>query len=114
MTDAFALDEKLELIAVPGIPLIEPGADLALLICAALRPLAGGLADNRAVVVVTSKVLSRAEGRFVDVSGVQPSPRARELAATTGKDPRVVELILSESSSVSRAILRRVSWAWTS
>jgi len=103
VADQLALDARLELIAVPGIPLIEPGDDLARLICAALRPLASGLESNKAVVVVTSKVLSRAEGRFVDVSTVEPSQRARELAVTVGKDPRVVELILSESESVSRA-----------
>jgi coenzyme F420-0:L-glutamate ligase/coenzyme F420-1:gamma-L-glutamate ligase len=103
VTDALAVDQKLELIAVPGIPLIEPGDDLAGMICGVLAPLLSTIESNKAVVVVTSKVVSRAEGRFVDVSTVAPSARAHELAATTGKDPRVVELILSESASVSRA-----------
>lgn len=97
------LDQRLELIAVPGIPLIEPGDDVLALIIAALRELGVPLESDKAVVVVTSKVLSRAQGRFVDVSTVQPSPRAHELAAVVGKDPRTVELILSESESVSRS-----------
>jgi len=101
--DPLCFEERLELIAVPGIGLIGPGDDLPLLIANALRGLGPVMQDNKAVVVVTSKVLSRAQGRFVDVSTVQPSARARELAQTTGKDPRVVELILSESQSVSRA-----------
>jgi len=106
--DPLSFDERLELIAVPGIPLIEPGDDLGSLLVAALRGLgtpieSKPIENNKAVVVVTSKVLSRAQGRFVDVSTVQPSLRAHEYAALTGKDPRTVELILSESASVSRA-----------
>ena len=101
--DALELDRRLELIAVPGIPLIEPGDDLMTMIVEALRALGEPLESDKAVVVVTSKVLSRAQGRFVDVSTVQPSAHAHELAAITGKDPRVVELIVSEAESVSRA-----------
>jgi coenzyme F420-0:L-glutamate ligase / coenzyme F420-1:gamma-L-glutamate ligase len=52
--------------------------------------------------VVTSKLVSRAEGRFVELPGVVPSRRALELAEEVGKDPRVVELILRESTEVSR------------
>jgi coenzyme F420-0:L-glutamate ligase/coenzyme F420-1:gamma-L-glutamate ligase len=54
------------------------------------------------VIVVPSKVVSRAEDRFVDLSTVDPSERARELAETTGKDARLVELTLREAASVSR------------
>jgi coenzyme F420-0:L-glutamate ligase/coenzyme F420-1:gamma-L-glutamate ligase len=54
------------------------------------------------VVVVTSKVLSRAEGRFVELPRVEPSPRAVELAREVGKDARAVELILRDSTAVSR------------
>lgn len=99
-------DERLELIALSGVPMIERGADLGDIAVSALErqpELCKSLASNQAVLVVTSKVVSRSQGRFVDVSTVQPSERARELAALTGKDPRVVELILSESESVSRA-----------
>ena len=103
MADAVALEARLELIAVPGIPLIEPGDDLNALVSSALGRCGVPIESNKAVVVVTSKVLARAQGRFVDVSTVRPSARACELAAVTGKDARLVELILSESHSVSRA-----------
>lgn len=101
--DALQFEERLELIAVPGIPLIEPGDDVAAVIVAALRALRVPLESNKAVVVVTSKVLSRAQGRFVDVSTVEPSARAQEVASVVGKDPRIVELILAESESISRS-----------
>ena len=55
------------------------------------------------VLVVASKIVSRTEGRFVALATVTPSPRAVELARVTGKDARLVELVLQESDSVSRA-----------
>lgn len=94
-------DERLELQALPGIPLIAPGDDLPRLIGAALAAAQITLRDGD-VLAVTSKALSRAEGRFVDLRTVEISPRARELAAEIGKDPRVVELILRESTAISR------------
>ncbi len=54
------------------------------------------------VLVVTSKLFSRAEGRFVDLATVEPGARAKKLAREIDKDPRVVELILRESQSISR------------
>lgn len=94
-------DERLELLALPGIPLIAPGDDLPQLIAAALAAAQITLRDGD-VLAVTSKALSRAEGRFVDLRTVEISPRARELATELGKDPRLVELILRESSAISR------------
>lgn len=99
---AIACAERLELRALPGIPLVQPGDDVAALVGdaierAQLRPRPSG-----DVIVVTSKVVSRAEDRFVDLAQVSASPRARELAERIEKDPRLVELILSESSAVSR------------
>jgi coenzyme F420-0:L-glutamate ligase/coenzyme F420-1:gamma-L-glutamate ligase len=94
-------DERLELLALPGIPLIAPGDDLPRLIAAALVAAKITLRDGD-VLAVTSKALSRAEGRFVDLRTVEISPRARELATEIGKDPRLVELILRESSAISR------------
>ncbi len=55
------------------------------------------------VLIITSKIVAKAEGRFVNLRQVTPSPRALALAAVTQKDPRLVEVILSESSEVSRA-----------
>ncbi len=93
--------ERLEVIAVPGVPLIGQGDDLAGLARTALDQAELVLRDGD-VLVVTSKVVSRAEGRFVALPSVEPSRRAAELADELGKDPRLVELILRESSQVSR------------
>lgn len=95
-------NDRLEVIALPGVPMIGRGDDLAALALAALDRARLALADGD-VLVVTSKVLSRAAGRFVALPTVEPSPRARELAAATGKDARLVELVLRESAQVSRA-----------
>lgn len=92
---------QLEMIALPGIPLVQPGDDLAGLILAAVARAERALAD-RDVLVVAQKVVSKAEGRIVALADVTPSARARELAEETQKDPRLVELILSESRSVVR------------
>ncbi|MCS7059962.1 MAG: coenzyme F420-0:L-glutamate ligase [Anaerolineae bacterium] len=90
----------IEIFPVEGLPIIQAGDDLAELLSSALRALAPRSGD---IVVVTSKIVSKAEGRFVNLRDIQPSPRAQELADQTGKDPRLVELILRESDSVSRA-----------
>lgn len=87
--------------AVAGVPLIEPGDDLAAVLVDSLRH-AGIVPRDRDVFVVAQKVVSKAEGRYVDLRDVVPSARAIELAAAVGKDPRVVEVILSESSEVVR------------
>lgn len=86
---------------IPGIPLIEPGADLAGLIAGALRT-AGEIPRAGDVVAVAQKVVSKAEGRIVRLATVEPSGRARDIARQADKDPRVVELILRESRSVIR------------
>jgi coenzyme F420-0:L-glutamate ligase/coenzyme F420-1:gamma-L-glutamate ligase len=93
---------RLEVLAVPGVPLVGPGADLPGVLAHALAS-AGVRLANGDVLVVSSKLLSRAEGRFVELPKVLPSPRAVDLAQRVGKDPRLVELILRESSAVSRA-----------
>ena len=82
------------LIGVPGIPMVQPGDDLPALLVAALResditPVAGD------ALVVTSKIVSKAEGRIVDLRSVVPSARAIELAAATDKEPELVELVLA-------------------
>jgi coenzyme F420-0:L-glutamate ligase/coenzyme F420-1:gamma-L-glutamate ligase len=92
---------KLEVIAVPGLPVVEAGTDLPHALERALAEAQFELRDGD-VVVVPSKVVSRAEGRFVDLKTVEPSPRAVELALATGKEANAVELILRESTAVSR------------
>ena len=92
---------QMTLTALPEMPLVKPGDDLAGLILEGLKRSALDLRDGD-VIVVAQKVVSKAEGRWVDLKTVQPSPAALELAAQTSKDPRLVEVILSESRQVVR------------
>lgn len=87
--------------AIPGIGEIDAGEDLAGTILAALARASIRL-EPQDVLVVAQKVVSKAEGRAVDLGTVSPSARARDLAAATGKDARLVELILAESAEVLR------------
>lgn len=93
--------DAVTMLALRGIPLVQPGDDLSAVIAAALdrEGIALQVGD---VLVVASKIISKAEGRYVALASVTPSERAAALAEQTGKDPRVVELVLQESVSVSR------------
>jgi coenzyme F420-0:L-glutamate ligase/coenzyme F420-1:gamma-L-glutamate ligase len=87
--------------ALPGVPIVQPGDNLARLILEGLERAAIELV-NGDVVVLAQKIVSKAEGRLVGLQSVQPSTQAIDLAEETGKDPRVVELILRESRKVLR------------
>jgi coenzyme F420-0:L-glutamate ligase/coenzyme F420-1:gamma-L-glutamate ligase len=86
----------MEITGVAGLPEIRPGADLAALIADAATVLDGD------VVVVTSKIVSKCEGRTVELEDVEPSGFALEWAKRWDKDPRVVELVLRESRRIVR------------
>lgn len=92
----------LTLTPLPGIPLIEPGDDLAKLVLHSLRELQIEL-QNGDLLVFAQKVISKAEGRRVNLAEVEPGTEAVALAAETEKDPRLVELILRESKRVVRS-----------
>lgn len=92
---------SLSLTPLPGIPLIHPGDDLAAIVLAALPRLGLSLQDGD-ILVFAQKVVSKSEGRLVNLVGITPSPRASELALQIDKDPRLVELILRESNAVLR------------
>jgi coenzyme F420-0:L-glutamate ligase/coenzyme F420-1:gamma-L-glutamate ligase len=92
---------SLVLTALPGIPLVQPGDDLARLTLDGLDRAGIALTAGDAL-VITSKIVAKAEGRQVDLTTVVPSVRAHEIATVTGKDPRIVELILHESVEISR------------
>jgi coenzyme F420-0:L-glutamate ligase/coenzyme F420-1:gamma-L-glutamate ligase len=94
--------DALELFAPSDLPLVQPGDDLAALIITALDR-AGRALTDRDVLVVAQKVVSKAEGRVVDLASVTPSARAIALGAEVGKDPRLVEVILAESTHVVRS-----------
>ncbi|HEX6655874.1 MAG TPA: coenzyme F420-0:L-glutamate ligase [Candidatus Limnocylindria bacterium] len=91
----------ISLIPVSGIPEVRPGDDLASLIADGLAAAGIGLADDD-VLVVTQKVVSKAEGRVVDLRTVEPRPEAVAWAERWGKDARQVELVLRESADVVR------------
>jgi len=93
--------QRVELLAVPGLPMVKAGDDLGRLIGGRLT---GELALRSGdVLVLAQKIVSKAEGRVVELRSVTPSKRAVELAAEVQKDPRLVELILSESLRVVRS-----------
>lgn len=91
----------LSLTGLPAIPLIAPGDDLAAILGEGMAAAGLGFAPGD-VLVLAQKIVSKAEDRYVDLATVTPSPRAQELAAAVNKDPRLVELILSESTEIVR------------
>lgn len=96
------MSSRVELLALPGLPEIEQGAALGELIAAAAAGTGACLRDDD-VVCVSQKVVSKAEGRIRRLAEVRPSGRARELARSLDKDPRVVELVLAETARIVRA-----------
>jgi coenzyme F420-0:L-glutamate ligase/coenzyme F420-1:gamma-L-glutamate ligase len=96
------MSDRLTLIALDGIPLVQPGDDLSSLIADALTRLGETLIDGD-VLVVAQKIVSKSENRLVEIATITPSTRAETLAKSVDKDPRVVEVILRES----RAVIRR-------
>ena len=93
----------LQVFGVPGLPEIVPGSDLAAMILTAAAEAGTPLADGD-VVVVTSKIVSKAEGRLVELADVEPSPFALEWSRTWDKDPAVTELVLRESKRIVRQL----------
>ncbi len=81
--------------------MVRPGDDLVALVDDGFRA-AGEAAADGDVLVVAQKIVSKSEGRYAALDSVEPRARARTLAAKTGKDPRLVELILRESRRVVR------------
>ncbi|MBE7471002.1 MAG: coenzyme F420-0:L-glutamate ligase [Anaerolineae bacterium] len=96
------MPDTVQLIPLPGLPLIRPGDDLAELIAAASQK-AGLILNNTDIVVVAQKIVSKAEGRFVRLSEVTPSAEALALAAITGKPAEQVEVILWDTAEIVRA-----------
>ena len=93
----------LTIVALPDIPLIQPGDDLIRVIFDGMTR-AGLSLQSGDVLVISSKIVSKAEGCIVDLKTIDPGSEATRLAEETQKDPRVVELILRESRGISRAV----------
>ncbi len=89
---------ELRCLAVAGLPEVRPGDDLPALLAAAAP---ADLGDGD-VLCIAHKVISKAEGRVVDLGDVRPRPRARELAAAHGKDARHIEVVLGEAAEIVR------------
>ena len=94
---------RLEVVALEGIPEITPGDDLAALVVGALDATRGALPLREDdVLVVTQKVVSKAEGAIVDLTTIEPRPEVVEFARRWDRDPRQVELVLREAKRVVR------------
>lgn len=91
---------EIRIIPLLGLPEVREGDDVARMIVEAAGSEPGILTGD--VLVVTQKMVSKAEGRVVRLDSVTPSAEAERLAAETEKDPRLVELILKESASIVR------------
>jgi coenzyme F420-0:L-glutamate ligase / coenzyme F420-1:gamma-L-glutamate ligase len=85
--------------AVPDVPLIQPGADLAGIVYDQMRAAGINLQDGD-VVIFAQKIVSKAEDRLVRLKDVKPSALALEVSAVTEHDPRLDELILRESNEI--------------
>lgn len=92
----------LTLFAIPGIPLICPGDDLAAIFVERLRAAGDGFRSGD-ILAVAQKIVSKAEGRLVQIERVTPGEDALHLAGVVGRDPRVVQTVLNESNEVLRA-----------
>ncbi|MCY4231182.1 MAG: coenzyme F420-0:L-glutamate ligase [Alphaproteobacteria bacterium] len=95
------MTRRLELVALPGLPMVEPGDDLAGLISEGLERAGTGLKAGD-ILVVAQKVVSKAEGRYAFPAGTTPSSAAKRLAALTHKDPAHIEILLGETAEVVR------------
>ena len=90
----------LRIVPLAGIPEVEPGADLAGLLRAAAER--AGVRLEGGVLVVCQKIVSKAEGRMVDLAGIEPSQEAERIAREDERDPRHVEVVLRESARIVR------------
>ena len=95
------LPASLQFHVLPDLPMVEAGDDLAALLELALRRLPVTL-DDGDVLVLAQKIVSKAEGRLIPLASVTPGERAIALAKETDKDPRLVQLVLDESTEVMR------------
>jgi coenzyme F420-0:L-glutamate ligase/coenzyme F420-1:gamma-L-glutamate ligase len=91
----------MHLFAVPGLPSIQPGDDVAALIAERLAA-AGETLQPGDILVIAQKIVSKAEGRLVRLADVQASALAEEIAATVGKEARVIQVVLDDSREVLR------------
>ncbi len=92
---------SIQIIPLTGLPMIKAWDDVPMLLIEASNKLGNPICDGD-IIVVTHKIVSKAENRLIDLATVSPSGPANNFAAYTGKDPRVVEVVLRESRAVRR------------
>ena len=97
---------RISIIGITGIPEVRPGDRLGEAIARASAGQGTPIEDGD-ILVVTQKIVSKAEGRLVQLSTVEPSPYAAQLAKESGRDPRLIELVLRESRAIVRMDLAR-------
>ena len=95
------LPPEIRLIGLPGLPEVQPGDSLGELIAKAVTEAAVGVV-GRDIFVVAQKVVSKAEGRVVNLKNIEPSELARKWSSAQGKDPRVIEVVLRQSRRIVR------------
>lgn len=96
-------DCKVQIIGVKRIPMIKVDDDLGKIICESTEKQGTPILDGD-IIIVTQKIVSKAEGRIIRLEDVKPSPFAKNVSRITGKEPELVELILGESRSIVRLI----------
>ncbi|KAF7961468.1 hypothetical protein AWV80_32985 [Cupriavidus sp. UYMU48A] len=96
-------DNRVEMFTLPGIPEITPNSDLGQLVLDSMQRLGASLREGD-VLAVAQKVISKAENRFRYLSDIEPSRRAWEISAQSGKDARKVQAILDESTEILRVV----------
>ena len=97
------LEGSLSIFGIQGLPEICEGDDLAKLVVDALL-LRNTSLEDRDIVVITSKVVSKSEGRVIDLATIEPNAFAQRYAQAWDKDPRVVEVVLNESKRIVRQV----------
>ena len=114
--DNRSLNAEVRVVGIKGIPLIKPGDDLVTIICNAAEkqgtPISGG-----DIIVITSKIVSKSEGRIFKLKEVKVSPLAKRISKRTRKQPELVELILRDAKSIVRMcgghIITETRHGWT-
>ncbi len=96
------MSSEIQLTPIRGIPEIRPGDDLGLMIARAADKMKFKITDGD-IIVVAQKIVSKAEGRLVNLESVTPSEFAVEIANKQQRDPRLIEVVLSESANIVRS-----------
>lgn len=96
------MSSEIQLTPIRGIPEIRPGDDLGLMIARAADKMKFKITDGD-IIVVAQKIVSKAEGRLVNLESITPSEFAVEIANKQQRDPRLIEVVLSESANIVRS-----------